>query len=425
MNDYPICLMFHSIGLNQWFWRSSHVSEPIEAFERKIAALADTGWYPHFISEIPPGLNSTKLSKIFCLTFDDGYLDNWVHVFPILEKFQIKATIFVTPEFVDPRNVVRPQVSPGSFTKIEHRPELCCAGFLSWPEMREMESSGLIDIQSHALTHTWYFNGPNIVDFWHPGAATESEGPVWMLWNSFRDFKPFYLIKAEKYESKIPFGTPIYENGKALESKRFVPKEDALSHYLVNHVEENGGEAFFSCEDWRKQLDRLVALYRDKNETNVDFGIYETTSEYYERVRKEITQSKDIIEKELNKKIEVICWPGGGVTEEVVSIARDCGYKYYTLPSAWKTDQSKGKHSEMIPRIGSMGMIKWHGREIGVPSGREFIWYIKRKRGSKLGKWLGYFSKALRIAYYFLKKIQVRLTQRFSSSGRLNSGAKP
>ena len=103
-------------------------------------------------------LRSHKTSGIrnrIVLTFDDGYLDNWLFGFPLLKKYSLKATIFVSPDFIDKRNVVRSDFS-----------EL---GFLSWDEMRIMTSSGLIDIQSHTMTHTKYFISDILTGFHHPG----------------------------------------------------------------------------------------------------------------------------------------------------------------------------------------------------------------------------------------------------------------
>ena len=45
--------------------------------------------------------------KDIVLTFDDGYLDNWVFAYPLLEKYNLRGTIFVNPEFVDPSLEIR------------------------------------------------------------------------------------------------------------------------------------------------------------------------------------------------------------------------------------------------------------------------------------------------------------------------------
>jgi len=68
-------------------------------------------------------------AKSVILTFDDGYESNYSLIYPILQKYNVPATIFVVVSSMD---------QPGKLT---------------WEQMREMEQSGLVDIQSHSLHH--------------------------------------------------------------------------------------------------------------------------------------------------------------------------------------------------------------------------------------------------------------------------------
>ena len=54
---------------------------------------------------------------------------------------------------------------------------------------------------------------------------------------------------------------------------------------------------------------------------------YETASERCERIREELSTSKQILEDGLNKQVDFICWPGGGYESETLEIAREVGYK--------------------------------------------------------------------------------------------------
>jgi len=381
-----VTVMFHSVGLHDHRWAYAHIAESPGSFEGKLAALRQSGFQTLTMAEAAAHTATSHGSSArrILLTLDDGYCDNWVYAYPLLMKYKMMATIFLTPTFVDPRPVVRPKSEDSEV--IED-----VAGFLSWEEIREMEKSGLIEIQSHALTHTWYFSGPDVVDYWHPGAATEAGGPVWMLWNTFEQLKPFYLRNAAEYESRIPYGTPIYTHGKALEVHRYTPNEPILLERLVGRVVQGGGPSFFQHPDWRQQLDMIVHETRNSYPPQ---GYWEMDEEYRRRVFHELTESKRIIERKLDKDVYGICWPGGGVTEEVVELARQAGYRYFTLPSRWKGTCARGPFQGMLPRMSSVPRVRWRNRDLGEPSGREFLWMVERERGSK---WAGLPIRAAKL----------------------------
>jgi peptidoglycan/xylan/chitin deacetylase (PgdA/CDA1 family) len=68
--------------------------------------------------------------KPVVLTFDDGTKSHYQYVFPILQKYKIKATFFVYPGNI---------VSEGSLQ-------------LTWPELKKMAWAGM-DIESHTFSH--------------------------------------------------------------------------------------------------------------------------------------------------------------------------------------------------------------------------------------------------------------------------------
>lgn len=374
--------MFHSLGLEKHPWRSQYISEPIRVMASKMRQISKDGYESVFMAEAQ-SVEFKKSKKYIHINFDDGYLDNWVHLFPILTELKLKTTIYISSDFIDPRDIVRKQVD-----KLEHisgNAHHCCAGFLSFKEMRLMESSGLVEIQSHAKSHTWYFKGSKIVDFWRPGSATQKGGPVWMLWNAFPEEKPYYLTKAAELEHKIPYGTPIYEHGKSLETTRFFPEDIILQEKLIARVASE--KDFFNHKDWKNILNSIVDLESDIK------GEFESESDYLKRVEVELKDSKAIIEEGLGHEIKGVCWPGGGVKEKVVEIAKKLGYSYFTLPSKWKRSPNN-LYSEMIPRIGPLSRLTFKGRDIGEPSALDFSLYLKSHNGNKLAKW-GFFVKRL------------------------------
>jgi hypothetical protein len=125
--------------------------------------------------------------------------------------------------------MVRPRVWAGRARKIE-RAALDARGFLSWAEMRRMVESGAVEIQSHATTHTWYFSGPRIIDFHRPDGVEGYRSPMWLAWNMFPGEKCRSMH--ERFGERIPYGTPIYEHGKALAVRRYF-EDPALTRKLA------------------------------------------------------------------------------------------------------------------------------------------------------------------------------------------------
>jgi peptidoglycan/xylan/chitin deacetylase (PgdA/CDA1 family) len=346
----------------------------------KLEVIRDEGYRTISMREASANIDGQR-DDLVHLNFDDGYLDNWVHVFPILRELEQKATIYMSAEFVDPRQVIRDQKKVSTR---DHDPTNCCAGFLSYPEMREMESSGLIEIQSHALTHTWYSKGPRIVDFWHPGSATEAMGPVWMLWNRFPEKKPFYLVEATEMEKSIPYGTPVYEHGKSLETRRFFPDEELLVDRLANHASAKN-EAFYLTPGWRDEFVDIVDDYRKEYGAR---GDYESGEDVRARVRRELTESKRMLEDGLGHEIDGLCLPGGGATEDVLMEARQAGYRYIILPGKLKNTMDNESIKGMIPRIGNLPIVALKGRNLGYPSRNDFRYHLRLNNGYSWAKLL-------------------------------------
>ena len=89
--NVPI-LMYHAVGDETWGYSDLFV-RPSE-LENHLQYLADNGYETIFFDDLS---HLEDYEKPVILTFDDGYDDNYTELYPLLQKYQAKATIFVIP----------------------------------------------------------------------------------------------------------------------------------------------------------------------------------------------------------------------------------------------------------------------------------------------------------------------------------------
>ncbi|MCX6715038.1 MAG: polysaccharide deacetylase family protein [Candidatus Uhrbacteria bacterium] len=83
------------------------------------------------------------------ITFDDGYQDNYQFAFPLLKKYNLPATFYVSTGFVENPNMRCPDDA-----NMHHET------FLSWKEIQEMAEHPLVQIGAHTVSHPRLTNVP-------------------------------------------------------------------------------------------------------------------------------------------------------------------------------------------------------------------------------------------------------------------------
>ncbi|MGC9375979.1 MAG: polysaccharide deacetylase family protein [Bacteroidales bacterium] len=341
MQHIPI-IYYHSVGKKHPTWPLNFLTlelpffeDQIKFFSKKFQAIDFQEYY-----QIQNG-KSTSAKHPLIITFDDGYLDNWQYAFPLLKKYGLKATIFVSPEFIDKRNIVRPNLEDVWQEKAEEQ-DLKQWGFLSWEEMRIMQSSGVIDIQSHTMSHTKYPVSAKLIGFYKGGA----EG-FYTICNQLPDKKPYY-IEDDTFFKSIPHGYPLFEESSAVTARKVEINPEFID-YCENQLKDFNWQQYTFEEAFALIKDRYATL---KNEDRLIVSA-ENETQYKNRVKQEIFKSKEIIEAELNKKVDFLCWPHGDNNQLAHKMAIDAGYKATTwgnLPA------SKNTPDRIPPRIGSGAM---------------------------------------------------------------------
>lgn len=109
---------------------------------RRCASVTLRGLYADYIQ--PRRLPKGKLAVV---TFDDGYRDNKINAWPMLQEFGFQATLFATVGYVG-----RETLFPWDQEKIaDPQAQDYCMG---WEELAQLDGQGM-EIASHTMTHAF------------------------------------------------------------------------------------------------------------------------------------------------------------------------------------------------------------------------------------------------------------------------------
>lgn len=142
----PRILMYHMISphLPKNKSKFNRLRVTPQAFEKQLYWLHKNQWKTMTMAELAKYQHIP--SRTVVLTFDDGYADNYIHAFPLLKRYNMKATIFIVTERFNQDWATDKDTKRSSN-------ELNNEAMLTHGMVREMAASGLIDIGSHTIHH--------------------------------------------------------------------------------------------------------------------------------------------------------------------------------------------------------------------------------------------------------------------------------
>lgn len=321
--DKATVIYYHSVGPVNSNWGKNFLTVEPELFDKHLL------WLRKRYTTISPGdylrIREGQMAPVrnpLIITFDDGYADNWIWAYPLLKRYGMKATIFVSPEFTDARSGCYPNLEDYEAGRATPD-DLSRWGFLSWDEMIAMEKTGLIDIQSHSLTHTKYFVSDKLVGFHHPG-----NDAVYAISNMFPEHKPYY-ISDPGFNTLLPWGYPLFEERASLMARKVEINPEFIDE-CVRVLKHYDFEAYTFSSAF-KTVEPILKSYREKG---ILVTSVETEEEYTHRVSSELRLSKSIIESRLGKRVDFLCWPHGSNDDFLHRLALDEGYLMTTTGKA-------------------------------------------------------------------------------------------
>lgn len=125
LRSVPI-LLYHKVGSD-----TDSLTVSTERFSKDMKYLSEKGYTTLSLEDIRRRLNNEAApmpKNPVLITFDDGYLDNYTNAFPILQKYNLKASFYIITGMIGMENRV------------------------TTAQIREMDAAGM-GIGSHTVTH--------------------------------------------------------------------------------------------------------------------------------------------------------------------------------------------------------------------------------------------------------------------------------
>jgi peptidoglycan/xylan/chitin deacetylase (PgdA/CDA1 family) len=251
------------------------------------------------------------------LSFDDGHKSLYQVAYPLLKAYGFRAVGFLVSSYI------REWPSPGAW--------------LSWPEVLEMEQSGVMTFESHTAKHDRVFVGPEVVDFYHPGFERNPLG-----------LDTPWVDELSGYTNRLRWGTPIHVHASRYSGQRRYLDDATMREACVAWVNAQGGEAFFVRRSWRR------ALFRHY-ETIVDKGRplqYESKAAQCSTILHDLGQSRRVLSEKLGRPVRHLCYPWGSGSEAAVALSREAGYvSNFWVTSKRRNSNRLGDDPFHIPRL--------------------------------------------------------------------------
>lgn len=148
-------LIYHHVNANS----GDTVTVTPDVFAAQLKFLHDEGYQTLSADELCEFVTGTKrfAGKVVVITFDDGWLDNYLYAVPLLSKYQFKATFFIITARVDAASL-KERLATADIPDHNSAKQLIANGaaeqvVLPWDMIKKLAESGFYRFYSHTVTH--------------------------------------------------------------------------------------------------------------------------------------------------------------------------------------------------------------------------------------------------------------------------------
>jgi peptidoglycan/xylan/chitin deacetylase (PgdA/CDA1 family) len=257
-------------------------------------------------------------SREVALTFDDATWTFWAYVFPLLRRHQARAILFAIPGIVPDDPASYPNLADlwaGRCSAAEIAARAKVQPLCTWRELRALHDTGVVDIQSHSLTHALVPVSARIDDFVQPGFDAGAYANANLPIASSDD--------PRQPKRRLRLGMPVFEARSRLCGRPRFLEAPELAQALVDHVAGRGGAGFFERPSWRRELAAVLDAWPTDRR-----GGFETPEQTREAIRDELALSKELLESRLpGKAVRHFCYPWFDGCDLADQLAASLGYR--------------------------------------------------------------------------------------------------
>lgn len=279
------------------------------ALERQLQFLADNQY--HTVTSdavtrvVRGGADPGRWGVALC--FDDARASLWTVAGPLLRRYGLQAITFAIPSRIADARDCRPTIEDGdSWPEHADRSD---TPFVTWPELRALHASGVIDVQSHTYSHASIFCNAEPIGFVGPEYAARDvlDRPL-----VSREGEPAYL-------APDALGAPLFlQRSRMSDAVRFLDAPEVRER-CVELVRRHDGVRFFSRLNWRAELRELVPR---------PCGTFESDDERRRAILEDLDRARAVLADRLRTtSIRHLCFPWGVGGELAREAARRVGYE--------------------------------------------------------------------------------------------------
>jgi peptidoglycan/xylan/chitin deacetylase (PgdA/CDA1 family) len=253
--------------------------------EPRLAYLAENGYrtivsdeMARFVRDgVDPGPQTVMLA------FDDAWASLWLVVGPLLRHYGLRAVTYAIPARIRDAASTRPTMTDEATDataadRAEHP-------FVTWPELKALAASGVVDVQSHTWSHSMIFTGDTVV-----GRVTD-------------DFADEPMLNRPRIDS----------DGRTLE---FLTSDRSGFPLLPRRSRMADGRRFFPDPEACARLETTSS----RPDATLPFagklkGRFETSDEQRQAIEDELAAGREQLERRLGTPVRHICLPWGVIGE--------------------------------------------------------------------------------------------------------------